>query len=261
MSQAEYIQDAQLAAQSGVFHGFITRNGGVSTGIYATLNAGRGSNDTPEAVSENRRRIAEAVNTSPQQLLSLYQVHSDRVIDVTTPFADDEKPQADGMVTTTRGLALGILTADCAPVLFADAQAQVIGACHAGWKGAVANIMEHTLQAMEKHGAERKHIIAAIGPCIAQASYEVDAAFRERFLAQSAKNSRFFIRSAKREGHYHFDLPAYVLTQLQISGIENANVLAKDTCFAENAFFSNRRRNLRNEADYGRQISVIMLEP
>lgn len=261
LQRTTYEQDDKLAALPGIRHGFFTRRGGVSEGIYAGLNIGAGSDDNPMHVAENKKRVAEAMGVTPDRLLTLYQIHSDRVVTVSGSFPSGEKPQGDGLVTATPGLALGILTADCAPVLFADAQARVIGACHAGWKGAVQNIMERTVQAMELLGAARGNIVAAVGPCIGQASYEVGAEFYTTFLNTNAWNDRFFKPSASKEGHYQFDLPGYVRKALQECGIAAANVLARDTCFLENDFFSNRRRNLRGEPDYGRQISVIVLEP
>lgn len=260
-TQAEYIQDDTLAQLPRIHHGFFTRNGGVSEGIYASLNIGAGSDDNPESVIENKRRVAEAMDVPPSHLLTLYQVHSTQVVTVDRPFAPGEKPNADGMVTAIPGLALGILTADCAPVLFADATAGVIGACHAGWKGALHNIMKNTLEAMEALGANRSQVVACVGPCIGQESYEVGPEFYENFAAESPANPLFFEPSPTRSGHYHFDLPGYVRHALQLCGVAQANILAKDTCFQENAFFSNRRRNLRGEADYGRQVSVIMLKP
>lgn len=261
LHRVTYEQDEMLAGLPGIRHGFFTRHGGVSEGLYASLNVGAGSDDNPAHIIENKRRVAEAMGVAPERLLSLYQIHSDRVVSVDASFPPGEKPQGDGLVTATTGLALGILTADCAPVLFADAQARVIGACHAGWKGAVQNIMERTIQTMETLGAKRGNIVAAVGPCIAQNSYEVGAEFRATFLNADAGSDQFFTHSASKEGHYHFDLPGYVQETLQECGIAAANVLARDTCFLENDFFSNRRRNLRGEPDYGRQVSVIVLEP
>lgn len=261
LQRVAYEQDGKLAALPGIRHGFFTRHGGVSEGMYASLNVGAGSEDNPAHVIENKRRVAKAMGVAPDRLLSLYQIHSDRVVTVDAPFPPGQKPQGDALVTALPGLALGILTADCAPVLFADAQAKVIGACHAGWKGAVQNIMERTVQSMEALGAKRGNIVAAVGPCIAQISYEVGAEFHATFLNANAANERFFAPSASKEGHYHFDLPGYVRQALQDCGIAAANLLARDTCFLENDFFSNRRRNLRGEPDYGRQVSVIVLEP
>ncbi|MBM3617653.1 MAG: peptidoglycan editing factor PgeF [Alphaproteobacteria bacterium] len=257
---AIYETDDSLSALSGIRHGFFTRNGGVSEGIYGSLNIGAGSDDAPDAVAENKRRVAEAMGVSPENLLTLYQIHSDIVLTVDSPFVG-ERPQADGFVTATPGLALGILTADCAPVLFADADAKVIGACHSGWKGAITDIPLRTVEAMEKLGAKRENITAVIGPCISQPSYEVDAKFRENFVQKDAKNARFFIENTQKNGHFFFDLPGYVKHRLEICGIAKTNILAKDTCSNENAFFSYRRKTLRGEKDYGRQVSVIVLEP
>lgn len=253
-----YIQDESLKAIPHIRHGFFGREGGVSDGIYASLNVGAGSEDKPEHVAENKRRVAEEMGVLPSHLLTLYQVHSDRVLIVDASFTG-ERPQADGMVTALSGLVLGILTADCAPILFADEQAKVIGACHAGWKGAIANIPLRTIEAMEQLGARRAHIVAVIGPCIQQSSYEVDAGFYQKFLDQSQENKQFFIPSAKESQKYHFDLPSYAKNALLGCGLKEANVLAKDTCFLENSYFSYRRKTLRGEPDYGRQISAIAL--
>jgi polyphenol oxidase len=260
MSDIVYLQDEGLAALKSVRHGFFTRNGGVSEGLYASLNLGAGSDDAPAHVAENTRRVAEAMEVPSSHLATLYQCHSKRVVTLTEPLPAGDKPQADAMVTATPGIALGILTADCAPVLLADAKAGVIGACHAGWKGAIQNIMLETLMAMEALGAQRERIVAAVGPCIGQESYEVSQDFHDAFVAEAVANILFF-EQGEREGHYLFDLPAYVRHTLQLCGVAQANVLAKDTCLLENAFFSNRRRNLRGEADYGRQVSVIVLAP
>lgn len=258
--RAQYEEEGELAKLPGIRHGFFTRNGGVSEGIYATLNTGAGSHDDPKHVRENKERVAETIGVSPENLITLFQVHGDRVITVTAPFGG-ERPEADGLVTATPGLALGILTADCAPVLFADAKNRVIGACHSGWKGAFAGIALKTVEAMEALGAKRDRIHAAIGPCIGAESYEVDKSFYQRFLEQTPQNAPFFRVSKDRAGHYHFNLSGYVRATLQACGVKPVNVLAKDTCFHENDFFSFRRKTLRGEADYGRQISVITLLP
>lgn len=257
----QYLQDPMMAALSpAVGHGFFTRLGGVSTGLYASLNCGAGSDDIPEKVVENKRRVAEAMGVLPEHLLTLYQVHSDTVLTVDSPFVG-ERPQADGMVTKTAGLALGILTADCAPVLLADAEAGVIGACHAGWKGAFSDIASRTVEAMEALGASRARMVVAIGPCIQLESYEVDSSFRTRFLEKNELFEVFFLASERREGHFHFNLPAFIQARLLEDGVREVNLLANDTCFEENAFFSFRRKTLRGETDYGRQISVISLLP
>ena len=256
-----YLQDATLASLSpAIGHGFFTRKGGVSTGLYGSLNCGAGSDDIAEKVVENKRRVAEAMSVLPQNLLTLYQIHSDTVLTVDAPFAG-ERPQADGMVTKVPGLALGILTADCGPVLLADAEAGIIGACHAGWKGAFADIAIRTVEAMEKLGASRARMSVAIGPSIQQKSYEVDGGFRTRFLEKDERFEVFFHESSRREAHFQFDLPGFIAARLIEAEVGAVNLLANDTCFEENAFFSFRRKTLRGEADYGRQVSVISLLP
>lgn len=253
--------DDDLSHLQGITHGFFGRKGGVSEGLYASLNAGPGSADSPEHVIENRKRVMQALGLEPVNLCTLYQIHSDNVLTVEKPWNADNRPQADAMVTKTPGVALGILTADCAPILMVDEQAGVVGAAHAGWKGAFANIMARTVEAMEALGGNKANITVAIGPCIGQASYEVDELFYRRFLEQSSGNARFFIPSQRRKLHHHFDLAGYVQGALLTCGVKSANILAKDTCFYENAYFSFRRKTLRGEADYGRQISVIALVP
>lgn len=254
-----YIEHDDLARKSSTRHGFFTRNGGVSQGIYTSLNAGVGSDDDPQAVAENRARIAQAMGVAEDRLFTLFQCHSATVHVVDQHSRADERQEADGMVTRTPGLALGILTADCAPVLLADDQAEVVGACHAGWKGAISGIVEATLDAMEQLGAQRRHIMAVVGPCIHQASYEVDAGYRATFCEKDAAYAAYFLPSEGKDGHFQFDLPGFVLGRLEFAGVREANWLAKDTYIEENAFFSNRRRNHRGEPDYGRQLSVIAL--
>lgn len=242
----------------GIAHGFFGREGGVSHGIYASLNCGPGSKDDPAAVAENRRRVAGAL-ASDVQLISLSQVHSPIVHTLPTWGNEDgRRLEGDGMVTATPGLGLGILTADCAPVLFADARAHVIGAAHAGWKGALGGVLEATLEAMEKLGASRTRIRAAIGPSISQQNYEVGADFRDRFVEAGAKNARFFVPS-DREGHFRFDLPFYVVHRLTQAGTGSVETLGICTYPAENGFFSFRRTTHAGEPDYGRQISAIVL--
>ncbi|WP_341894199.1 peptidoglycan editing factor PgeF [Ferrovibrio terrae] len=237
-------------------HGFFTRRGGVSSGLYAQLNCGPGSSDDPAAVQENRRRVAEALGAR-HGLVSLYQVHGRDVVTVDDDYDITQRPKADGLVTRRRGIALGILSADCAPVLFADTAAGVIGACHAGWRGALAGITDATIAAMAALGARPAKIHAAIGPCIGQASYEVSAPFRDEFLIADAGNAAFFA-IGRRDGHWQFDLPGYLLQRLQRGGIAAEN-LALDTCSDPDRFFSYRRMTLAKEADYGRQISAIVL--
>lgn len=247
-----------LNAASGVRHGFFTRNGGVSGGLYASLNCGLASGDLPEAVATNRVRVMRHLDLPPSSLLTLRQVHGNRVITVARPWETAEPPEADGLVTTTPGLALGILSADCAPVLLADAAAGVIGACHAGWKGARAGIVAATVAAMVARGARPERLIAAVGPCIAQRSYEVGADFAAAFLAESSQHARLFA-PAGRPGHALFDLRAYVAWTLEQAGVSAISCCPNDTFAEEERFFSYRRATVRQEPDYGRGISVIVL--
>lgn len=243
-------------------HGFFGRQGGVSSGIYTSLNCGLGSNDSREAVLENRARVAAGLDAgvAPAALVSLHQIHSATAITVETPWTPGQGPQADGMVTRQRGLALGILTADCAPILFADKAAGVIGAAHAGWKGAIGGVIEATVEAMLALGATRAGIAAAIGPCIGQASYEVGPEFQTRILEQDGPDAiRFFTRPAPGS-RPHFDLPGYVadrLARAQLGRVEN---LALDTAGDEARFFSFRRTTLAGRPDYGREIAAIALD-
>ena len=241
----------------GFAHGFFGREGGVSTGLYESLNCGPGSSDEPKAVAENRRLVAATLAPGVQgaRLISLSQIHS--AVVHTLP-AWEERPEGDAMVTATPGLALGILTADCAPVLLADPKARVIGAAHAGWKGALAGVLEAALEAMEKLGASRDRIDAAIGPCISQDNYEVGDDFRARFLEQGAKHRRFFVPS-DREGHHRFDLPGFAAYRLTAAGVGSVERLGICTYPPENGFFSFRRTTHAKEPDYGRQISAIVL--
>ena len=235
-------------------HGFFGRQGGVSTGTCAGLNTGLGSADDAAAVAENRRRAAAAVLPGAA-LVGVYQVHGTAVATVRAPWPDAGRPQADALVTDRPGVLLGILTADCAPVLLADAAANVVGAAHAGWKGALGGVTDTTLAAMEALGARRDRIVAAIGPCIARAAYEVDDGFRHRFAEADPANERFF--AAARAGHHRFDLEAYVAHRLAAAGVGRVEALGLDTCTDESRFYSFRRATHRGEADYGRQISMI----
>lgn len=237
-----------------VLHGFLGRRGGVSTGILAGLNVGLGSNDDRTAIVENRRRAVQAVLPGAA-LATVHQVHSAEAVIVREGFPDDARPHADAMATDRPGLVLGILTADCAPVLLADSHAGVVGAAHAGWRGALSGITDATLAAMEKLGARRERIAAAIGPCIGRASYEVDDAFTRRFEEADPANERFFF--AGRAGHQQFDLEAYVAARLAEAGVTRIEALGLDTYADEEAFFSFRRSTHRGEPDYGRQISLI----
>ena len=240
---------------SGTRHGFLGRCGGISTGLVAGLNVGLGSSDDPAAIAENRRRAADAVAPGAA-LVTVYQVHSADVVAVTASCPDNARPHADAMVTATPGLVLGILTADCAPVLFADTKASVIGAAHAGWKGALGGVTDATIAAMEKLGARRDRIAAAIGPCIARASYEVDAAFHARFCDVDPANERFFA-DGKRAAHHQFDLEAYVAHRLAAAGITRVATLGMDTYSHADRYYSFRRATHGGEPDYGRQISLI----
>ncbi|VWX53804.1 peptidoglycan editing factor PgeF [Novosphingobium sp. 9U] len=237
-------------------HGFLGRIGGVSQGVVAGLNVGLGSGDDPVHVAENRRRAVAAVAPGAQ-LATAYQVHSAQCVAVTEPWPDDERPHADALVTDRPGVALGILTADCAPVLFADPQARVVGAAHAGWKGAIGGVTDATIAAMEALGAQRSRIAAVVGPCIAQISYEVDAAFRQRFLDQDMAHARFFVPGAAER--WQFDLEGYVVQRLRQAGLAHVAGLGLDTYAAPDRFYSFRRATHRSEPSYGRQIALIAL--
>jgi polyphenol oxidase len=250
---------ASCLAVPGVRHGFFGRQGGVSSGIYASLNVGSGSRDDRANVIENRARAMATFDLPGNALVTAYQVHSSTALTVAGPWLDTP-PQADGLATDKPGVALGILTADCAPILFADADARVIGAAHAGWRGAVGGIGEATVKAMESLGAKRARIHAAVGPCIGVASYEVGAEFPAPFLALDPANQRFF-RVAARAGHFMFDLPGYVSSRLTALGLGAVETLCFDTCAGEDRFFSYRRSCLRKEPDYGRELSAIVLAP
>jgi polyphenol oxidase len=240
----------------GVPHGFLGRRGGVSEGIVAGLNVGLGSQDDRTAIAENRRRAVEAVLPGAK-LVTLHQVHSPDTIAVTAPYPDDARPHADALATATPGLLLGILTADCAPVLLADREAGVVGAAHAGWKGALGGVTDSVVAEMEKLGARRDRIAAAVGPCIARTSYEVDEGFFRRFCEADPENERFFLDG--RAGHHQFDLEAYVGARLAAAGIGRVQLLGADTYANAEAYFSFRRATHRGEADYGRQIALIGL--
>ncbi|MGJ4930742.1 peptidoglycan editing factor PgeF [Bradyrhizobium sp. HKCCYLS2038] len=247
-----------MSAIPGLRHAFFTREGGVSDGIYAGLNGGLGSNDVPENVRENRRRMAEHLGVGPHQFLSVHQIHSPDVVVATGPWDGAVRPKADALVTATPNLAIGVTTADCGPILFVDAQRRVIGAAHAGWKGALTGVLEATLQAMEELGAERGQIIAAIGPLIRQSSYEVGPEFVTRFVDHDAEHARFFL-PAERQGHAMFDLGGFIRMRLERAGVLLVDDLGLDT-YADERFFSYRRSVHRKEPDYGRHVHAIMLE-
>ena len=241
----------------GIAHGFFTREGGYSSGIFSALNCGLGSGDDLVLVKQNRAMVAAQLGVRPEQLISGYQEHGTHVAVVTGPMLD--RPKADGLVSNTPGVALGILTADCGPILFADPEAKVIGACHAGWKGGLAGVYATTVAAMEGLGAKRSRIVAVLGPTISQAAYEVGPEFPKPFLVRDAGHAKFFIPSVKK-GHYMFDLTAFLLEQME--DLELAKVVGLNLCtYAdEKWFFSYRRATHRAEADYGRLISAIALE-
>lgn len=246
-----------ITASLGAPHGFFTREGGVSEGPFASLNASLSGADERARVLENRARAARTLGAEPANLLGLSQVHGVEVATVAAPWAPGAGPRADAMVTGREGVALGIVTADCAPVLFADAEAGVVGAAHAGWRGAVAGVLEATVAAMEALGARRARIAAAVGPCIAQASYEVGADLRGAVLARDGADGRFFAPGA-REGHWQFDLPGYCVMRLAAMNLAAACATGEDTLAEEARFFSHRRRTLAGGGPIGHQISVIL---
>ena len=247
-----------LQSQDGVRHGFFTRQGGVSSGIYSSLNCGLGSKDDPVNVAENRTRVAEILGTEPDRLLTLFQVHSAKVIVAKKPWALDGAPEADAVVTKVPGLAIGVLTADCAPILFCDAEARVIGAAHAGWRGALSGIVESTVEAMVGLGATPGRIAATIGPAISQRAYEVGADYVERFLAEDSDAGPFFADDPD-SGEPHFDLTGYVAERLAKAGVAAITDLGLCTYCDETRLFSYRRSQHHGELDYGRQISAILL--
>lgn len=256
MSMTGAIDLARAEALGGLPHGFLGRTGGVSTGAAASLNVGLGSGDDEIAIRENRRRAADAIAPGAR-LVGLYQVHSALCVTVTEPWDDAHRPEADALVTDRPGLLLGVLTADCAPVLLADRGAGVVGAAHAGWKGALGGVGEATVAAMVALGAKPERIVAAIGPCIAQPSYEVNEAFHARFVAADPANLAHF--AAGKPGHWQFDLPGYLALRLLHAGIGTVEQLGLDTYSQEARYFSFRRATHRHEATYGRQISAISL--
>lgn len=252
------ITSPNWADESEFSHGFFTREGGVSEGIYASLNCGTGSQDDADAVRENIRRCLVSLGNNDAAFCKLWQIHSADVITVREPWDIKDSPKADAMVTDQPNIVLGILTADCGPVLFADRQAGVVGAAHAGWKGAFGGVLENTIAAMEALGAEREHIEAVLGPCIAQASYEVGPEFYARFAEENALYGTFFMPSQTPE-HFLFDLGGFVRHRLLSHGLQNVQLLAMDTYENEAQFFSYRRTTHRGQPDYGRQLSAIML--
>ena len=245
-----------LAKLSGIAHAFFTRTGGVSGGLYGSNNVAFGSQDERASVTANREACTRALGA--RALVTVKQHHTADVVTVADPFAWDTAPIADALVTATPGIAIGILTADCAPILIADESARVIAAAHAGWRGAFAGVLQNTVAAMIKRGASPSRMVAAVGPCIAQASYEVGPEFVARFIAREPGFARHFT-PPKDNGHVHFNLPGFVADMLREAGVGSVNVQGSDTCAADDQFFSYRRSTLRREPDYGRQLSAIVL--
>ena len=250
----------ELLDAPGIRHGFFTREGGVSEGLFASLNCGFGSGDDAERVAANRARVAERLTVASDRLVTCYQLHSADAVVAETPWRREMAPRADGMVTTVRELALGVLAADCAPVLLADAEAGVIGACHAGWRGALAGIVESTVDAMKQQGARTERITAVVGPCIGERSYEVGPEFPAPFLAADPADADLF-KPAPRPGHFLFDLAGCVLRRLRRVSVGTAAATGGDTAAEVPRYFSYRRACLRGERDYGRLISAIALMP
>lgn len=251
------LQARNLAALPGVRHAFFTREGGVSEGLYASLNAGIGSDDDPKKVAENRTRMAQALEVAPDHFLTAYQIHSPDAVVAEKPWTQAERPRADAIVTRQPKLAIGVSTADCGPVLFADAEARVIGAAHAGWRGAVSGVLEATIAAMEKLGAERSRLVAAIGPMISQRNYEVGADLVGQFTKADPGNARFF--ASGRPGHAQFDLPGFIAARLAQAGVGRIEDLGVCTYADPQRFYSFRRATHRGEPDYGRHVNAIAL--
>ena len=247
-----------LAALPGIRHAFFTRQGGVSTGLYASLNGGMGSNDDPATVAQNRARMAGAIGVAPERLLACWQVHSADAVLGTDPWTREDAPKGDAIVTATPGIGAAVSIADCGPVLFADPDARVVAAAHAGWKGAIGGVLAATIDLMEKQGARRENVRAVIGPLIRQASYEVGEDFVARFLAEDKAFARFFA-PADRPHHALFDLPGFIRLRLTQAGIRHVEDLGLDTYPDEARFYSFRRATHRKEADYGRLIAAIAL--
>jgi len=252
------IEAASLSALPGIRHAFFTRRGGASDGIYASLNGGAGSNDDQALVGENRARMAAALGIGRERLVACWQVHSPDAVLATDPWTRNEAPKADAIVTATPGIGAGISVADCGPVLFADAGARVVGAAHAGWKGAFGGVIESTVALMVEQGARRENIRAVIGPLIRQPSYEVGADFVARFTEADAGFARFFVPSGKA-GHALFDLPGFIALRLDEAGVRHVEDLGLDTYSDEARFYSYRRATHRREPDYGRLIAAITL--
>lgn len=255
-----FIEAPELISHPTIRHAFFTRQGGVSDGLYASLNGGLGSDDVPARIAGNRGRMCAKLGVGRENLVSLYQVHSADVVVVDAPFPIEDRPKADAMVTRVPGLALGIATADCGPILFADPTNGVIGAAHAGWKGALGGVIAATMAAMEALGAERAGTVAVLGPTIARESYEVGTDLLERFRVEAPGSERFFADGA-RPGHAQFDLPGFILARLAEAGVGQVSALGLCTYADSDRFYSFRRTTHLGEADYGRMISAIALVP
>ena len=252
------LQAGNLAEIDGIEHGFFTRLGGVSEGLYESLNCGVGSHDVPDAVTENRKRVAELLAAKPDKLATVHQKHSNVAVVADETWEPDTRPEADAVVTATRGIVVGIVTADCAPVLLCDPEAGVIGAAHAGWRGALVGIVEATVEAMKGLGAAEERILAAIGPAISQGAYEVGADYKARFLKTEPDAGAFFVND-EGTGEPHFDLPAYVANRLTQTGVNEIYDLGICTYDDDTRLYSYRRSRHHGEVDYGRQISAIVL--
>ncbi|MBV9589538.1 MAG: peptidoglycan editing factor PgeF [Hyphomicrobiales bacterium] len=258
------LTSVNLARLSGIAHAFFTRQGGVSEGVYASLNGGLGSGDERGRVLENRKRMAGALGVSPESFATVFQVHSPDVMVIDKPWDEGVRPIADALVTRRPGLAIAVSSADCGPLLFADEEARIIGAAHAGWKGALTGVIEATIASMEREGAQRHRIHAALGPMISRAAYEVGPEFKARFLEADAENARFLAPSTRQEegqegGHAMFDLPGYIAARLHEAGVGSVDDLGRCTYGDEALFFSYRRMTHRGETDYGRHLSAIAL--
>jgi YfiH family protein len=252
------LQASSLATLPGIRHAFFTRSGGVSQGVYSSLNGGVGSRDAPEKVTENRARMAAALGVKADRFLTLFQIHSPDVVVAQEPWTRDSRPRADAVVTQVPRLAIGVSTADCGPLLFADSEAGVIGAAHAGWRGALSGVIEATVAAMERLGARRARIAAALGPTIRQSNYEVGPEFVERFLAVDPANARYF-KPSQREAHAMFDLCGYIAQRVERAGLTQFEDLGLCTYEEAERFYSYRRSTHREEPDYGRHINAIAL--
>ena len=261
--KSTFFAHAPFADNAGkIFHAFFGRRGGVSEGVYASLNCGPGSNDKPENVIANRKIVADAMGAEERNILSLYQEHGSTCITVTKTWAIEQRPKADAMVTDVPGIVMSVLAADCAPVLFYGFKADgspVVGAAHAGWKGAIGGILDSTVLGMLRLGAESKSIKACVGPCIHKTSYEVSESFLEPFMAEDENNEKFFL-SGKKPGHFQFDLAGYCAVRLYKAGVMDVHLMDMDTYSNEADFFSYRRTTHRKEPDYGRQISAIVIK-